>query len=204
MNYLNWFSVLPLLLCCLWVVTSQSAWTASDTRPSLSCSLIGEYQGGTRHSYWLMLCVGVVWVQLVGVSRPPVSPSHSLSCFVILSVFILILIIMMISAFLLVSVATCLVSAKPTIYKVDEEKNIAESILTPVSSTGRILIEVNMKLNSSVCNLTLKVNISWFSTAQTITCQNSNVFKSKNSKEMLFCSDLGLLKCKMLTSQHIE
>jgi len=63
-----------------------------------------------------------------------VSP-HSLSCFVILSVFILFLIITMISALLLVSVATCLVSAKPTIYKVDEEKNIAESILTPVSST---------------------------------------------------------------------
>ena len=101
----------------------------------------------------------------------------------------------MISALVLVSVATCLVSAKPTIYKVDEERNIAESILTPVSSTGRIPIEVNMKLNSTVCNLTLKVNISWFSTDQTITCQNSNVFKSKNSKEMLFCFDLGLLKC---------
>ena len=35
---INWFSV---LLCCLWVVTSQSAWAASDTRPSLSRSLIG-------------------------------------------------------------------------------------------------------------------------------------------------------------------
>merc|ERR1712117_64877 len=65
-----------------------------------------------------------------------VSP-HSLSCtFVIFCVFILSLnIIIMISAILLVSVATCLVSAKPTIYKVDEERNIAESILTPVSST---------------------------------------------------------------------
>merc|ERR1711971_688436 len=72
-------------------------------------------------------------VQLVGVSGP-VSP-HSLSCFVILSVFILFLIMTMISALVLVSVATCLVNAKPTIYKVDEERNIAESILTPVSST---------------------------------------------------------------------
>merc|ERR1712184_228877 len=64
---------------------------------------------------------------------------HSLSCntFVIFCVFILSLsiIIIMITAILLVSVATCLVTAKPTIYKVDEERNIAESILTPVSST---------------------------------------------------------------------
>ena len=67
----------------------------------------------------------------------PVFP-HSLSCtFVIFCVFILRnYIIIMITAILLVSVATCLVSAKPTIYKVDEERNIAESILTPVSSTG--------------------------------------------------------------------
>merc|ERR1711976_838445 len=60
---------------------------------------------------------------------------HSLSCtFVIFWVFILSIIII-ITAILMVSVATCLVSAKPTIYKVDEERNIAESILTPVSST---------------------------------------------------------------------
>merc|ERR1711936_21883 len=62
---------------------------------------------------------------------------HSLSCytFVIFCVFILSINIIIMTAILLVSVATCLVSAKPTIYKVDEERNIAESILTPVSST---------------------------------------------------------------------
>ena len=65
-------------------------------------------------------------------SYGPVTP-HSLSClFVILSLNI----ITMIAAILLVSGAASLVSTGPTIYKLDEERNIAESILTPVSSTG--------------------------------------------------------------------
>ena len=103
-----------------------------------------------------MPCVGVStagWRIWTSVSTFPQLLCH-LEC------LILFLIMTMISALVMVSVATCLVSAKPTIYKVDEERNIAESILTPVSSTGRIPIEVNMKLNSTVCNLTLKVNIS--------------------------------------------
>jgi hypothetical protein len=41
----------------------------------------------------------------------------------------------MIQFFILFFLASRLVKAKPTIYKVDEERNIAESILTPVSST---------------------------------------------------------------------
>ena len=86
---------------------------------------------GTSHSHWLILCVGVGttdnWL-----SYGPVTP-HSLSClFVILSLNI----ITMIAAILLVSGAASLVSTGPTIYKLDEERNIAESILTPVSSTG--------------------------------------------------------------------
>merc|ERR1711976_1072292 len=60
---------------------------------------------------------------------------HSLSCTFVIFWILSIDIIIMITVILLVSVATCLVSAKPTIYKVDEERNIAESILTPVSST---------------------------------------------------------------------
>ena len=137
-NYLGWILqtgllCLPVIFCLLGDDVTVSlcwVWHKAITVP---CSdwWIG-WQPGSQLAESVRRCEHS-WL-----AYGPVFP-HSLSCtFVIFCVFILRnYIIIMITAILLVSVATCLVSAKPTIYKVDEERNIAESILTPVSSTGR-------------------------------------------------------------------